>query len=168
MSTNQIVKKGSRAFQVFSRLKSIKGEIGERFIETGALLCEVRDQGLYEDFGHASMYSFIADPELDLSIGYATMCMQVYSRFIVEFEIDPKQIIDTGWTKASIVVKVAEDAKEATKLLIAAAGQSVSDLKKTLLQLKGGIADEEKCSHLFIFEKCESCGQVRRKNESQS
>ena len=152
----------TRAYEVFSRLKQLKLETGEKFLETGALLVEVDDKKLWDEFGHPSLRSFIADPELDISSAYASMCMNVYKRFIIEYGLDPKRVIEAGWSKAYLLLGVVTSSGEADRMLQAAAGQSRSDLKKSLLQLKNGV-EEHECQHVFALEKCSTCGQVRTK-----
>lgn len=154
----------ARAHTLFNRLKAIKFDTTNRFLEAAAILSELEAEGKWQDLGYDSWHSFVGDPELDLSTGYVSTAINIHRKFIVEFGVNPEEIAEIGWGKVAMILPVVTR-ENLEELMEQAKGNSKSDLSKTIKQLK--TPNDSKHKHVWrYYRKCAECGEVEYVDET--
>ena len=148
----------SKNYDYCKKAIALKGNIEVQFLGLGKMLHEIKEKRMYEA-GWESWDEY--EMEFKLAPSTLSKLMKVYQRFVVEFEIPPREIADVGgWTLVSDILPVVKSKQDAVKWLKVAENSTRSDLKKTLKEAKTGV-DMNNCSHknTYTVEICRDCGE---------
>lgn len=122
---NDIV--NSSALQCHNQIIYLQSAIQGAFLELGEKLYEMESQRYYSDFEYDSFREYV---EGDLVVGYRTArrLVDVYAKFILEYNYDTVSLIEAGYSKLDIVrTHVTNDNLE--ELIASAKTLSRDDLK---------------------------------------
>jgi len=126
---------GERADKAFKRVVQLTRDIQANFILLGLELLKIQDEQLYLAYGK-SMNSFLASPEISIPASTAYRCMEIASKFILEYKIPQDELVQVGIKKLTLINPIAKEKKQAQHWIEKAKVLSSSDLQKEIKQTK--------------------------------
>jgi hypothetical protein len=130
-------------------------EIG--FIMLGQYLHNIREQKLYEGQWD-SFPEYLQD--MNLPDGTASKLINIYKKFVLEFQIPEQRLIDAGgWTKIATLLPIVTNKEDAEEWIHKASVLSIRDLQKEIKENETGV-EMKACPHTdtFLIRVCRDCG----------
>jgi len=104
------LKIADRYHQITKEIIDLKNKGESIALEMAKRLKTVRDEKMWQMDGHASFYSYLAQPEISLDRTVALKWIQIYETFIEKYALAPERVSEIGYTKlAKIVPHVTDD-----------------------------------------------------------
>jgi hypothetical protein len=116
------------------KVVEIKRDVEKNFLDLGMLLCQNRDNSLWEILDYESIESFFGDPKVGLKRSTAYGLMQVWDFYITKLQIAQDDLAEVGVSKLKMLVAHV-DKDNVLEWIDKAKALSKSDLK---LELAGG------------------------------
>ena len=144
---------------------SLKYTIESSFLSLGERLMKIRDEKLFqpqwETFG-----TYVA--ELKMSESSASKLINIYKRFILEYNIEPQKLLKAGgWSVIAEVLPVVHNKRDAISWINKMGELTKEDIRKEILEQKTGIT-QMNCPHTdtYTIQVCRTCGDRIKTNEN--
>jgi hypothetical protein len=145
---------------------SLKKTIESSFLEMGKRLRDIRDKRLYEP-QWTSFPEYLA--EMKLSESQASKLINIYNKFVLEYQFTTEEILQTGgWAVLAEVLPVIRDKESATEWLEKAKNLTMQDLRIEVKERKTG-KSMDGCKHenTYTITICRDCGNKQREYENE-
>lgn len=140
----------------------LKFTIESSFLSLGERLMKIRDERLFEPqwetFG-----TYVS--ELKMSEPSASKLINIYRRFVLEYNIEPQKLLNAGgWSVVAEILPVVKTKAEAVEWIDKMEVLTKEDIRKEILEKKTGIT-QQNCPHKDTYEiiVCRTCGERMRK-----
>ncbi len=142
----------------------LKGGLEESFLELAKRLMSIRDEQKYAPQWD-SFPSFL--DEAKLSESTASKLITIYRKFVLEFQIPERRLLDAGgWTAVAEFAPMVNNRTDAETWLDRSSVLSRTDLRREITEAKRGV-DQASCNHQFdllSINVCSECGLRERVN----
>lgn len=125
-------------------------------------LAKIRDEEMYLP-EYENFVGFL--DEMNISEATASKMINIYQRFVVEYEIPKDTIIAAGgWSTIAELLPHAKDKETALTLIDKVSGLMPGDKRRAMRELKTGIAMDT-CKHIWDeihLRQCKKCGERQK------
>jgi len=148
---NEIIS-ADHAHKIDQRIKNLRYSIDNSFLDLAKALKEVKENKLYTLLDYKTFESYIAQPELAFDRASVYRFIQIYDKFIGEYNVAPGRLLEAGWAKLKTVIPHVNE-HNYNVMLEKATTLSRSDLDKDLVE-QGFIVKSEPSPE---FTDCPFC-----------
>jgi len=121
------------AHKIDQKIKNLRYSIDNGFLDLAKSLKDVHDNKLYELLDYKTFESYIAQPELALDRGNVYRFIQIYEKYVGEYNVAPGRLLEAGWTKLRTVIPYVNE-HNYESMLEKATTLSRSDLDEDLVE----------------------------------
>lgn len=136
---------------------ALKKNLEKSFINLGQYLHEIKEKSLWEaNWSSWDEYCL----ELKMSRNSINKLIQIYSTFVLDYNIGPEKIATAGgWTVVSELLPVIETREQAIEWIHKAQELTREDLRKEVTEAKSGV-QQSACKHknTYTIVVCRACG----------
>lgn len=140
---------------------NLKHDIEKNFIVIGGRLKKIRDENLFQpQYGSFVEYLW----EMRMSEPTASRLINIYEKFIVEYQISPAKVAEAGgWSSLAETLPVVHSREDAEHWLERALVLTKEDLRKEIKEKRTGKL-MELCDHSdsYTIKVCRLCGERHR------
>lgn len=144
--------------QYLEDTKKLVAVIEESFLVLGERLCKIREDRLYEG-QHENFESFL--DEIKVSPASASKMIQIYQKFIVEFEFSNEEVAKAGgWSLLYTIIPFCKSKSQAKEWMNKTKELPRHELEIAIREERTGI-DSYECKHDWnevCFKQCKTCG----------
>lgn len=135
----------------------LKGGIEGSFIELGKRLRTIRDQKKFAPYWE-SFDGYLDD--MRMSKGTASKLINIYERFVLQYQIPIPELAAIGWSPLSEILPVVQNKTDAVRWVKVAADNPLRELRDEIREHKTGV-EMRHCKHknVIIIEVCKDCKQ---------
>ena len=126
-----------RPTSVLIRLRELKQEQNERWIEVGRLLLESKQYGYARKWGYLTLDEFV-DKEFGLAPRTGRYLVEVVQTYLLDLKCREADLISVGWTKAQKMIPIVNDANLSSWIDYA----KLHTVKEVELKVKLDLGDE--------------------------
>ena len=142
-----------------------KKSLTKSYLSIGALLSQVKREGLWEYADYTSFDAYLADPDICMSYSTASRMINVYEIFVEHYGISIEEMQTIDFSKVSELLPAVKNkqllAPEIKQLLDETRGMTVRDIRIHRKEIEG--IDTDNCAHVWIEKKqwrCSKCNEV--------
>lgn len=152
-------------FEYHAELELVTRASKENFVTMGRLLASLKNDDAYQEAqgGYETWQSYLAQPEIGLSVSEANRLIQIYDTFVRRFGFEEEHIATVPIKNLHYLLPIAkdmEDREEVGGLLDDAASLSQRDFKERLQDYKND--DGVRTYQYIIMQKCLETGGLRK------
>ena len=87
------------------KIKTLISKSCENYLEVSQLLYEVKSEKLFRDWGFKTFKQYYSS-DLNLADRRAAYFLKIYEKLVIKNEIDSKDLLEIGWSKAAALLPV--------------------------------------------------------------
>jgi len=150
----------NEGFGLHQRLLSLKQDIGFRFLEVGAILYRMKEEGLYQVINpDMSWEAYCSMPEVSISPSHARNLMRIHRIFVLGLQVPLVELADIDQRKLTAIMP-SVNADNVQMLLSDAKSLARADLNRKLHE----DVDHEHKWEVIHFERCKICYEERNRS----